>query len=1650
MAEFDVARLITILGARFEPTGFAQFDRAMEKAAKEAGLLRTELTKGYSTAALRDYELEIEKAERSLEKLRKKGAEVREVQTSRGVRYQRPPGHERAGRFISAETAANEYRKYESSVAKLERRIYALGLASEATSNKVEKLAVAEERTAMASERAGNRMAQAFDKVKMGLASIEVAAGEASFKFEELSAAEIEHLTKVAMARERSTIAFENTTAKVVKGYEAQVAAAGHAAERSAYALRGRAAGGAVPEIGRPSPAILAKAREDLAPLNAQMRLLTLRANALSKALQLPDAFVGGIEQAQAMELELIKIKAELVTIQKMALEPRGVIETAAAFKDLDSAASSAKKSLHEMTRQEREAELQARKTAHQHSQLTHTVRELVGFLALTFGAEQIFEQVKKTQEAANLFQETQARLRIALKNAGISWEEYEKRIELTTKALRNQTGFTDFEIQDSLANAIRAVGKAGTAAQRYAKAWQVVQSALDIARTKHIGLAQATSIVARAAGGYTLGLTRLGIVVEKTTTAQDKVRKSMRDHTHEFSNWRGEFGKWVSDQLTLLHHNRANVFAIKAFTDAAKGIVAEKKRELDATHENERMELRHAKAIDRAQNAQKALQLVTQAFAGQAAAYGRTLSGAWARFKASIDATRESTSNELLPALTKVVDYMTSHVVERVGTEINKLNDLWINMAHSVRDIALSALPAMQGSMEVLIATVKTLFAVLAPALGMLRDLVETVGGDNLGVFVASAWGASKALKVLTEATKAWRVQMVLAGALNAWQAFREAPTLLAGVSAGFREIGKAIAAISPTLRVVTVLAIVIGAVATAMYLASKQSSLLQQEDGRLRDSLQKNADAFTNEMHAIDNVRNSVLALQDAKLALKDVDAQITIKTRERNRYLKAMRDLERGGVTRAERPLYDELHKRVHDTNSELEHLQSTRRHDIQLIKESRDANKKATDDLVAQRKRVHEVQKAATRDIVQAFRIPGLSSAQQRQLRQWVERQDATRPIGTHPSGIHFDGGGFVRGAQTTDAQWQSFLRQRRAVVGRVPGDTATITAIQQRIMDLIRQHPGELSGSYRLGLDTVLRMTRSPFQARTLTPSRVATLLGHGDIAATIPSLQQSLGRGVTRQEFQFLLSHSSRRDLAAIVEFTKTHGRIPSKHQMQIEVSHTSVVKAMAVFNRLVRAIHNPKVNAEIDPDNIRKASKAIPAILQQGLDQFPLKVNFELPDGTNVNQWIKTHPTITSARNPQSTGTQPVGGTIDAGVRKAGGPIRRPTLALMGEEAPRYIEYVFSTNPRDRGPNMGAFRQLAQTYGLDVTARARGTTEPIPGRSPTEQASAIGAGKPPLPPGSTYGDPEIKRLRALLAAALKGAKGPTTPTIKTGASPLERFQADLQADQDAYTAASTALDLRMAMAERTTSTTDDARVSQAIIRLEQGRLNTIRRELRDPRFHSFTTSGTAADRSTAVQLRNSLIAEQATLYRDITTRLQQGPSVDLEKVLSPREQYQLAEATRTGNTKAQHRILTNELARLERMRRKAASSKQWALAAQISGREADVSQQLQSLGPAQAGAAYLEQLRAEAAELLSPAGFFQREVRGARAARTGHYSGVPAAPLAPMASGVVSVVNINTLHPGDPRTLREIHRANGSATAQAPHRRNPRMHVYG
>jgi hypothetical protein len=193
--------------------------------------------------------------------------------------------------------------------------------------------------------------------------------------------------------------------------------------------------------------------------------------------------------------------------------------------------------------------------------------------------------------------QVSQNKLELSVKNAGISWKSYRGEIEDSLTSARKMSGFTDADLETSLAKLVTTTGKVSSATRLQAKA-------MDLARARGISLQQATTLLSKVWAGSTSSLTRLGIQLPKVTTHYD------------------------------------HYMAVTKNTTAA-GKEA-------------------AKAADLVSSRQAALAALQTKFGGSAKKYGDTAAGAIARQTAAFDALEVSVGTVMLPLVTKLSNYLT------------------------------------------------------------------------------------------------------------------------------------------------------------------------------------------------------------------------------------------------------------------------------------------------------------------------------------------------------------------------------------------------------------------------------------------------------------------------------------------------------------------------------------------------------------------------------------------------------------------------------------------------------------------------------------------------------------------------------------------------------------------------------------------------------------------------------------------------------------------------------------------------------------------------------------------------------------------------------------------------------------------------------
>lgn len=218
----------------------------------------------------------------------------------------------------------------------------------------------------------------------------------------------------------------------------------------------------------------------------------------------------------------------------------------------------------------------------------------LFGGAIVASGAVGALKDIVSAAQAAEV---SQRGLAAQLKANGIHWSAHSAEIDKVISRVSNLAAVDDEDLQDALKNVVRGTGNLN-------QSLKLMGTVADVARSKHMDLATAGTLVAKVADGNVRVLKSLGIAYTPVTTAVD---------------------------------------ALKEKTGNAS-----------------KSQLEHAKAVDKATNAHRALALLQKATGGQAETYGKTSAGQMDRFKVSIENLKEEMGKGLLPLLGKAAKALT------------------------------------------------------------------------------------------------------------------------------------------------------------------------------------------------------------------------------------------------------------------------------------------------------------------------------------------------------------------------------------------------------------------------------------------------------------------------------------------------------------------------------------------------------------------------------------------------------------------------------------------------------------------------------------------------------------------------------------------------------------------------------------------------------------------------------------------------------------------------------------------------------------------------------------------------------------------------------------------------------------------------------
>ena len=227
--------------------------------------------------------------------------------------------------------------------------------------------------------------------------------------------------------------------------------------------------------------------------------------------------------------------------------------------------------------------------------------------------------------EMADKFEQSHAKLEQALKNAGGSFEQYKDQIGVAQKQME-QYGYTNAQTQEALANLT-------TALKDPKKALDDIGLAADLAKYKHIDLADAATAVAKAQEGNLRALKQLGIDLPVTASNAESLAKA-HDALSKATENASAFLKSHSDALDASSKSHAQYEALLGKVSAAQQAVN-----------------------DKASAGTEIMKGLSAAIGGQAAAQAETFSGKMQALKATSEDVAKNIGMALIPILEKLMD---------------------------------------------------------------------------------------------------------------------------------------------------------------------------------------------------------------------------------------------------------------------------------------------------------------------------------------------------------------------------------------------------------------------------------------------------------------------------------------------------------------------------------------------------------------------------------------------------------------------------------------------------------------------------------------------------------------------------------------------------------------------------------------------------------------------------------------------------------------------------------------------------------------------------------------------------------------------------------------------------------------------------------
>ncbi|HEX4345254.1 MAG TPA: hypothetical protein VHZ31_06795 [Solirubrobacteraceae bacterium] len=375
----------------------------------------------------------------------------------------------------------------------------------------------------------------------------------------------------------------------------------------------------------------------------------TAQVEARAKAVALESAVAKAAVAVQKYGEDSLQARAALVRVDQAQIALTASTRVAAASTEVAAtriATSTASAGKH--------AEAFGAETEHAFSRIREAGKglgEIAGISALAFGLKDVTEEAVKAEAE-------QLKLANTVKDAGLSWGAHSREIDEWLDKTSRASGFAKSDLTASLGNLIRTTGSV-------AKARKLDAQAMDVARSKGIGLAGAQSLLARVYNGSFLGLKRLGIEVKPVTAAQDKLKASTGASsaaTKLATAAQMQHARALDSAATRVARlGKAAGQYIPAVTTAQDALRRSTTLGAAGNTAAGAAALKVAKAQDTQATRTEALGLVTKKFGGQSAAYAKSTAGQFDRAKASLQLMEEKVGKVVLPIMAKAASAIAS-----------------------------------------------------------------------------------------------------------------------------------------------------------------------------------------------------------------------------------------------------------------------------------------------------------------------------------------------------------------------------------------------------------------------------------------------------------------------------------------------------------------------------------------------------------------------------------------------------------------------------------------------------------------------------------------------------------------------------------------------------------------------------------------------------------------------------------------------------------------------------------------------------------------------------------------------------------------------------------------------------------------------------